>query len=67
MPTAPVENMQRSCGGCEVRWYGPYRCHCSGCHETFDDDRAFRRHRPSFRCRPPESLGMHLVGSVWTR
>ncbi len=67
VPSVPVENMPRSCGGCAARWYGPNRCHCGGCHRTFDAVEEFTRHRPRFGCVDPTSLQMRSVGGVWRR
>ncbi len=60
------ENMLRSCGGCDARWYGPLRCHCSVCHVTVDDESLWNQHRVDGECRWPGSLGLTRDrGGVW--
>lgn len=34
-----------TCGGCDARWTGPNRAHCSGCHRTFSGPTLFDAHR----------------------
>jgi hypothetical protein len=49
-----------TCGGCDNRWGGVSRAHCSGCHRTFAGVDLFDRHRRDIRgvgtCIDPATL-----------
>ena len=56
-----------TCLGCEAFWTGFSTCHCSGCHTTYIDERAFSRHRVRGRCHDPESRGLvKITRAHWT-
>lgn len=38
-----------TCGGCDSRWSGVSRAHCTGCHRTFGGVNLFDRHRRDVR------------------
>lgn len=47
-PTTTAQNRSQSlasCRGCDTRWTGTSRCHCSGCHESFSGLALFDAHR----------------------
>jgi hypothetical protein len=46
------------CYICNKTWTGLGRCHCTGCHESFNSIGAFDRHRRNFKCINPKDLGM---------
>jgi hypothetical protein len=56
---------------CGAFWTGFTTCHCSGCHHTFTNERAFAAHRIRGRCQDPEARGLvkitraHWVGWGW--
>jgi hypothetical protein len=69
-----------SCGGCDTRWSGAGRAHCSACHRTFSGPDGFDQHRRDINdvgtCIDPATLvvkrgarkGEHtqvLRGDVW--
>jgi len=49
-----------TCGGCDNRWSGFNRCHCSACHRTFGGvglfDAHHRERRGKGECIPPEQI-----------
>lgn len=70
-----------ACGGCETRWAGVSRCHCSACHRTFAGIGPFDRHRREVRgvgtCLDPELImveaadetterAMFLTAGIWS-
>lgn len=65
-----------TCGGCDTRWTGFNRCHCSGCHRTFSGLALFDAHRRDIRgvgtCLNPAQIttktgdpAMRLDGGLW--
>lgn len=50
--------MNHTCSGCDNTWTGLARCHCSSCHETFDNPALFDSHRKNGRCMKPVDLRM---------
>lgn len=54
------------CGGCDSRWTGTTRCHCSasGCHQTFGGLAAFDRHRLNGKCLKPALLRNGMTGEL---
>lgn len=65
-----------SCGGCDTRWPGISRCHCSGCHQTFSGLELFDKHRRERHgdgyCIPPEDVvnregirQMFITNGIW--
>ena len=55
---------------CGARWTGAGRCHCAGCHATFNSMYAFDRHRRGLACRDPHEAGLVAVdnplgGAIW--
>jgi hypothetical protein len=69
------------CGGCDNRWPGVSRAHCSGCHRTFAAFGLFDRHRRMREeigsCLDPETITskskdgderrvMYLVNGIWS-
>lgn len=54
------------CIVCKEKWTGNNRCHCSGCHRTFNSVGAFDRHRRDGGCLDPIDLGMEMSPeSIW--
>jgi len=41
---------------CGKIWTGLSRCHCHGCHETFNSVHAFDLHRTNQQCRNPAEI-----------
>jgi hypothetical protein len=58
MTTRRVGSEIFTCGGCDNRWTGTSRCHCSaaGCHRTFAGLALFDRHRVDGACVEPETI-----------
>jgi len=56
-----------TCTGCEGRWYGIERAHCTSCQRTFAAVDLSDRHRADHECRNPAALGMakHPKSGVW--
>lgn len=70
------------CGGCDNRWPGVSRAHCSGCHRTFAAFGLFDRHRrirgEVGSCLDPETITatnkdtgedrrvMFLIDGIWS-
>lgn len=69
------------CGGCDNRWSGVSRAHCSGCHRTFAAFGLFDRHRrirgEVGSCLDPETITvttkagdvnrvMFLIDGIWS-
>ena len=79
-PTAPMRTY--ACGGCDNRWPGVSRAHCSACHRTFAGFGLFDRHRrlrgEEGTCLDPEAIVatnkitkaeervMFLVNGIWS-
>lgn len=57
--TKTTEGLIR-CGGCPARWGAFGAAHCAACHVTFSTAGNFDRHRASFECREPASVGLVL-------
>jgi hypothetical protein len=68
-----------TCGGCDNRWSGVSRAHCSGCHRTFAGFGPFDRHRRELKgegiCvdpnliasrEHPEIRQMFLTDGIWS-
>lgn len=55
-----------SCGGCDTRWNGTAKAHCSGCHRTFSTTKIFDSHRKYYKCVDPSSIGLNLSEGVWS-
>lgn len=59
---------ENSCSGCESRWGGLGRAHCSACHRTFSSVALFDRHRSSVgehgECLNPEEIVHTRTGDV---
>jgi hypothetical protein len=66
------------CGKCLREWSPLGQAHCATCHEHFNSDHAFDRHRRDFECIPvelfaePQKNGSPLLvkahradGEVW--
>ncbi len=49
-----------SCRKCRTKWTGLRRCHCSGCHKTFNSVGGFDKHRKDFKCLDPLDLKMEM-------
>lgn len=49
--------MSGRCGGCKKQWGALGQAHCASCHEHFNSDAAFDRHRRDFECIPAELFG----------
>lgn len=74
----PTGSVTYSCGGCETRWPGVSRCHCSGCHNTFAGIDLFDRHRRLIKdvgiCLDPATITspktgereMYLTNGLWS-
>ncbi len=41
------------------------RCHCMGCHRTFNSVGAFDKHRKGGECSEPLICGMVCVDGIW--
>lgn len=41
----PEPRKPYGCGGCDSRWSGVSRCHCSRCHHTFAGAALFDKHQ----------------------
>lgn len=61
-----------TCGGCDNRWSGVSRAHCSACHETFGGAAFFDRHRRERNgvgyCLHPSQIEkpvMYLANGMW--
>lgn len=50
------------CPTCESRWGGYGTCHCAHCHETFTGLTSFDKHRKSYQCHKPQTVGLELSG-----
>ena len=55
---------------CGARWTGAGRCHCAGCHATFNSMYAFDRYRRGLACRDPRDAGLVAAdnphgGAIW--
>jgi hypothetical protein len=53
------------CRVCGKTWTGHSRCHCATCHENFNSDSGFDRHRKDFVCLAPATRGLVLVDGYW--
>ncbi|HEX3778494.1 MAG TPA: hypothetical protein VHX38_02425 [Pseudonocardiaceae bacterium] len=57
-----------TCSGCDARWTGSSRAHCTApnCHRTFATAGLFDRHRRGFACIDPTGIdGMELRDGLW--
>lgn len=56
----PRQPVTYTCGGCDNRWGGVSRAHCSGCHRTFTGAATFDQHRRDIKgvgtCIDPATL-----------
>ncbi len=53
---------------CGKSWTGESRCHCASCHQTFSNVTHFDKHRKSYKCVDPQSVGLELnERNIWTR
>jgi hypothetical protein len=80
-PQKRSQTVTYGCGGCDNRWPGVSRAHCSGCHRTFAAFGLFDRHRrirgEVGSCLDPESITarsrggeerrvMFLIDGIWS-
>lgn len=52
----PYVPLTYTCGGCDNRWSGVNRAHCSACHRTFAAPKWFDQHRVNAKCVDPETI-----------
>lgn len=64
MAKKPSYDGSATCSGCDTRWTGHSRCHCSQCHRTFGGIGLFDQHRRG-ECLDPETIlnktGEHVM------
>jgi hypothetical protein len=53
---------------CGATWVGLDRCHCSRCHQTWDDIRLYDRHQRVRGCLAGPELGLLATrNGIWLR
>lgn len=68
--TLPREPVTYGCGGCDNRWSGISRCHCSRCHITLSGIGLFDAHQRNGKCLDPAAMdvrgeSLRLMNGVW--